>query len=62
MMIKHVNYKHLEYFRYVSMIFFGYLKITFDIIWPLFAMTVTCEYVHVQISTMLFYVDVLITQ
>jgi len=30
-MIKHVNYKHLEYFCYVSMISFGYLKLTFDI-------------------------------
>jgi len=26
-MIKHVNYKHFEYFRYVSMISFGYLKL-----------------------------------
>ena len=30
-MIKHENYKHLEHFRYVSMISFGYLKLTFAI-------------------------------
>ena len=30
-MIKHVRYKHWGYFRYVSVISFGYLKLTFDI-------------------------------
>jgi len=30
-MIKHVNYNHYELFRYVSMISFSYLNLTFDI-------------------------------
>ena len=44
------------------MICFGYPKLTFNISMASFAMSVAYEYVHVQISTMLFYVDVFITQ
>ena len=32
------------------------------LVWPLFAMIVAYEFVHVQISAMLFWVDVLIKQ
>ena len=32
------------------------------LVWPLFAMIVAYEFVHVHVSTMLFRVDVLITQ
>ena len=42
------------------MISFGYLKLT--LVWPLFAMSVAYEFVHMHVSFMLFWVDVLITQ
>ena len=44
------------------MIYFGYPKLTFNISVASFARTVAYTYVHVQISPMLFCVDVLITQ
>jgi len=44
------------------MICFGYPKLTFNIVWPSFVMSVAYEYVHVQIPPMLFCLDVLITQ
>ena len=50
-MIKHVNYKHKEYFRYVSMISFFMFVIS---------MAFICYAVHV--SPILFCMDVLLTQ
>jgi len=44
------------------MISFGYPKLTFSISMAFLAMIVAYEYVHVQISPMLFCVDILITQ
>jgi len=32
------------------------------LVWPLFALTVTYEYVHMHVLPMLFCIDVLITQ